>query len=123
VVLREGRHVFTAGQHIQAGLRAAATLIGEYFMPMAERVFGDAGASDVERNAATLARWIFREQPNELHVRTLLREVRLPGLRSAEQIKAAAKMLVDADWLRAPVIGFGTQSKVVYAINPRLRGQ
>jgi len=54
---------------------------------------------------------------------TYLRQVRLPGLRSAEQVKAAAKILVDADWLRAPVIGFGAQSKVVYAINPRLWGQ
>jgi hypothetical protein len=102
---------------------AATTLVGEYFMLMAERVFGDASASDDERGAATLSRWIFKERPEEVHVRTLLREVRLPGLRSAEQIKAAAKILVDADWLRAPVIGFGAQSKVVYAINPRLWGQ
>jgi hypothetical protein len=102
---------------------AAATLVGEYFMPMAERVYGDAGATDVERNAATLAQWILKDHSNDVHVRTLLREVRLPGLRSAEQIKAAAKVLVDADWLRAPVIGFGAQSKVVYAINPRLRGR
>ena len=99
---------------------AAATLVGEYFMPMAERVFGDAGASGVERNAATLARWIDKERPDEVHVRWLQREVRLPGLRSAEQIKDAANVLVDADWLRAPVIGAGAQSKVVYAINPRL---
>jgi hypothetical protein len=102
---------------------AAATLVGEYFMPMAERVFGDADASEVERSAATLARWIFKERPDEVYVRSLLRNVRLPGLRSAEQIKDAAKILVDADWLRAPVIGFGAQSKVVYAINPRLWGQ
>ena len=66
---------------------AAATLVGEYFMPMAERVFGDAGATDVERDAATLTRWILKERPDEVHVRTLIREVRLPGLRSAEQIK------------------------------------
>ena len=102
---------------------AAATLVGEYYMPMAERVFGDANASEIERNAATLARWIIKDRPNEVHVRALLREVRLPGLRSAEQVKAAAKILVEADWLRAPVIGFGAQSKVVYAINPRLWGQ
>ena len=92
-------------------------------MPMAERVFGDANASEIERNAATLARWILKARPNEVHVRALLREVRLPGLRSAEQVKAAAKILVDADWLRAPVIGFGAQSKVVYAVNPQLWGQ
>jgi hypothetical protein len=102
---------------------AAATLVSEYFMPMAERVFGDAAATEAERNAATLARWIVKERPHEVHVRRLLREVRLPGLQSAEQVKTAAKILVDADWLHAPVIGFGAQSKVVYAVNPQLRGR
>jgi Protein of unknown function (DUF3987) len=101
---------------------AAATLVGEYFVPMAERVFGDAATTGVERTAATLARWILKEQPNEVHVRRMLREVRLPGLRSAEQVKAAAKVLVDADWLREPVIGFGAQSKVAYPVNTRLWG-
>jgi hypothetical protein len=104
---------------------AAAALVESYFMPMAERVFGDAGASDVERNAATLARWIFKEQPNEVHVRQLLREVRLPGLRSAEQIKAAANLLIEADWLKAPAkTVFGQpRSRVAYFINPRLWGR
>jgi hypothetical protein len=99
---------------------AATILVGEYFMPMAERVFGDAGASDEERGAATLSRWVFKERPDEVHVRHLLREVRLPGLRTAEQVKKAADLLIDADWLRAPKIGFGTQSKVAYAVNPRI---
>jgi hypothetical protein len=102
---------------------AAATLVGEYFMPMAERVFGDAGANEIERNAATLTQWILKEKPGEVHVRTLLREVRLPGLRSAEQIKKAADLLVDADWLQAPaktVVG-QPRSRVAYPVNPRLR--
>jgi hypothetical protein len=37
---------------------AAATLVSEYYMPMAERVFGDAGATDVERDDVIPARWI-----------------------------------------------------------------
>jgi uncharacterized protein DUF3987/DUF2905 family protein len=104
---------------------AAATLVGEYFMPMAERVFGDAGATDVERDAATLTRWILKEQPDEVHVRTLLREVRLPGLRTAEQIKKAADLLVEADWLQAPAkTVFGQpRSRVAYPVNPRLWGR
>ena len=107
----------------EAAFAAAAALVESYFMPMAERVFGDAGASDVERNAATLARWIFKEQPNEVHVRTLLREVRLPGLRSAEQIKKTADLLVEADWLRAPAkTVFGQpRSRIAYPVNPKLR--
>jgi Protein of unknown function (DUF3987) len=101
---------------------AAAALVESYFMPMAERVFGDAGAADVERRAATLARWIDKERPTEVHVRMLLREVRLPGLRSAEQIKEAADLLVDADWLRAPVkTVFGQpRGRVAYPVNPLL---
>jgi putative DNA primase/helicase len=102
---------------------AAAELVSEYFLPMAARVFGDADASGAEHSAATLARWILKERPDKVHVRWLQREVRLSGLRSADQIKKAANVLVDADWLRAPVIGFGAQSKVAYAINPRLWGQ
>jgi hypothetical protein len=103
---------------------AAATLVSDYFMPMAERVYGDAAATETERTAATLARWIVREQPQQVHVRELMRSVRLPGLRSAEQIKAAANALVDADWLQAPpktVMG-QPRSRVSYPINPKVKG-
>jgi hypothetical protein len=101
---------------------AAATLVSDYFLPMAERVYGDAAATQRERGAATLARWIMKNRPTELHVRKLQREVRLPGLRSAEQIRAAADALVEADWLRAPSPGgeFGQRGRVAYPVNPRL---
>ena len=103
---------------------AAAVLVSDYFMPMAERVYGDAAATEIERAAATLARWIVREQPKEVHVRELQRDVRLSGLRTAEQIKKAADSLVEADWLRAPVKGtaFGQRGRIVYLINPKLSG-
>jgi hypothetical protein len=102
---------------------AAASLMADYFLPMAERVYGDAAATDRERGAATLARWILKERPAELHVRHLLRHERLTGLRTAEQIRAAAEVLVDADWLRPPAPGneFGQRGRVAYAVNPRLR--
>jgi hypothetical protein len=104
---------------------AAAGLVADYFMPMAERVFGDAGASETERNAATLARWIVKERPPEVHVRHLQREVRLPGLRTAERIKAACDTLVEADWLHLPVPikGFGKgRPPMIYSVNPKLYG-
>jgi hypothetical protein len=101
---------------------AAALLIGDYFMSMAERVYGDAAATREDRNAATLARWIMREHPNEAHPRHLQREVRLPGLRTADDIHAAAAVLVDADWLRppAPSTQFGPRARSAYPVNPRL---
>ena len=110
----------------QIGARAfaaAALMVADYFAPMAERVYGDAAASERERTAATLARWIVAERPAELHVRHLQREVRLPGLRTAEQIRAAAEMLVEEDWLLppAPGSGFGQRGRVAYAVNPWLR--
>jgi hypothetical protein len=108
----------------ERAFKAAAALVSSYFMPMAERVFGDAAATDTERMAATLARWIIKQRPDEVHVRHLQREVRLPGLRTAEQIKRAADALVEADWLRAPmpVTGLGKgRAPIVYLVNPLLK--
>jgi hypothetical protein len=101
---------------------AGARLMADYFVPMAERVYGDAAATERERCAATLARWILAHRPAELHVRHLQREARLPGLRTAEQIRSAADALVEADWLRPPSPGneFRQRGRVAYAVNPRL---
>ena len=91
-------------------------------MPMAERVYGDAAAPYADRDAATLARWIARERPAEVHVRRLLREVRLPGLTDAAAIHAAAKGLVEAGWLRPPEPGraFQGRGRSAYPVNPKL---
>jgi len=107
-----------------AAFEAAAALTDEYLLPMAERVFGDAAATRNERNAATLARWIIKERPAEVHVRDLQRNVRLPGLRTAELIKGAANALVEADWLRPPPFlgGFGPRVPAIYNVNPKLMG-
>lgn len=90
---------------------AAATLVADYLMPMAERVFGDATARDVDRNAATIARWIVKTRPTEVHVRRLQREVRLPGLADADAIHAAAQELVQSGWLMPPPRGEGFQQR------------
>jgi hypothetical protein len=100
---------------------AAATLVADYLMPMSERVYGDAGAPLAERNAATIARWIVHTKAEEVHVRHLLREVRLPDLRDATSIREACDVLIDADWLRPPPKGdnFG-RAKVAYPVNPNV---
>ena len=99
---------------------AGAALVADYFLPMAERVYGDATATERERSAATLAKWIISEHPAELHVRHLQRTVRLPGLRIAEEIRGAADALVEADWLRPPAPGseFGQRGRIAYTVNP-----
>jgi hypothetical protein len=101
---------------------AAALLVSDYFILMAERVYGDAAATIAERNAATLARWIHKTRAAEVHVRHLQREVRLPGLKKADDIRAATDVLIEADWLRSPAPGteFGQRGRIAYVINPRL---
>jgi hypothetical protein len=99
---------------------AAALLLSDYFMPMAERAYGDAAATDQERKAATLARWIAEFHPGEVYVRDLQRNVRLPNLIEAHDIHEAARVLVEAAWLSEPTAAGGRRRKEAYPINPRL---
>jgi hypothetical protein len=100
---------------------AAAKLVADYFMPMAESVYGDAAASSADRNAATLARWIVKRRPQEVYVRELQRRVRLPGLSLADDIHVAATVLVEAGWLKAPGRSTWQQrARSAYTINPGL---
>lgn len=108
----------------EAALANACGLVANYFMPMSARVYGDAATPAGERNAATLAKWIMREKPSEVHVRRVQREVRLPGLNTADAIHAAAGLLIEAGWL-GPLPsqkGFQIRPKAAYPINPVLRG-
>ncbi|WP_119458536.1 YfjI family protein [Rhodospirillaceae bacterium SYSU D60014] len=108
----------------KAALIGAVALVEDYFKPMAERAYGDAALPEDERNAATLARWIRRERPALLNARDLRRRVRLPGLRSADKIRAAITHLEDADWLiAAPAREGGScgRQREDYRVNPKLR--
>jgi hypothetical protein len=106
----------------QEAMFSACELVGEYYIPMAARVYGDAASPPAERNATTVAKWIMQTKPGAVHVRTLQREVRLPGLRDADAIHAACGLLVEADWLRKPAAGgFQAKPKAIYPINPAIR--
>jgi hypothetical protein len=104
-----------------AALEAATHWARYYVMPMAERTFGDAAASREDRNITILAHWIAQERPSEVHVRTLQREVRLPGLKDAEAIHAACHGLVDAGWLLVGTRPHGKdRNRAAYPVNPAL---
>ena len=105
-----------------AAMKAAVRWICDYSIPMSDRIYGDAACSKADRDTATLARWIVQERPSEVHVRTLQREVRLPGLRDAADIHAACAALVDAGWLTSTAgkTGFQHRPRAAYAINQRL---
>jgi hypothetical protein len=100
----------------------ASRLMTDYFLPMAERTYGDAAATRADRGAATLAKWILKERAKEVYVRSLQRAVRLPGLTRAEMIHEAAEVLVEADWLSQPPKGteFGPRARTAYPVNPDL---
>jgi hypothetical protein len=107
---------------IQA-VHAAAALIEDYFKPMAERVFGDAALPEVDRLAATLARWILKERPKLVNARDLRRKARLPGLRDAAKVRLALGALVEADWLRPAFErsgDHGGRQREDYEVNPKL---
>jgi hypothetical protein len=79
-------------------LMRARDFVEGYLKPMAMRVFGDAALPVVERNAATLARYIIRTKARMINLRTVQR-ARLPGLTTAELVNDAAEVLTDALWL------------------------
>ena len=105
----------------ELALAAACDLVAGYFLPMAERVYGDAATPPGDRAATVLAKWIIKTKPSVVHVRTLQRTIRLPGLKDAAAIHAAAAALVEADWLRCPEKGsFQARAPAAYPVNPAL---
>jgi Protein of unknown function (DUF3987)/Primase C terminal 2 (PriCT-2)/Bifunctional DNA primase/polymerase, N-terminal len=105
----------------------ACVLVGEYFMPMARRVYGDAAVGVTERAATTLARWIYKQRPTEVNVRHLLRTVRLEGLRGAKECHGALERLIELGWVTPPA-NFATETTrpgrrpETYRVNPAVFG-
>jgi hypothetical protein len=61
-----------------------------------------------------------QEHAEEVYVRHLQREIRLPGLTTAADLRAAAAVLIEGDWLRQPPIRPGKRSRMAYPVNPRV---
>jgi Protein of unknown function (DUF3987) len=110
----------------QPAMAAAIGLVGEYFMQMAERVYGDAVLPEEERLSATLARWLVSRHPLPTVINAReVRRLKLPGLREAEKVMVAIKGLIDADWLMpAPTRAGGSsgRQRADFAVNQRLKG-
>lgn len=108
--------------------RAGIGFVAEYVQPMARRVYGEAALPKEERDAATLARWLAGRArapeglPETVRTRTIQRE-RLPGLRTAEEVKAALAELQEGGWVR-PVPNAGGPGRPAgdWQLNPKLRG-
>ena len=108
-----------------ASVVAVADFIEGYALPMAQRVYGDAGLPAVERNAASVARYLRRSKLTSFNARDLRRTAGLPGLRDAEPFKEALDALVEAEWLRpAPTRHGATVGRRTsdYLVNPAIYG-
>ena len=105
---------------------SAAGLVEEYFLPMAERAYGDAALPKVERHAAIIAQRILKLRPEKINTREIQRKWKLPGFAKAEAIRAACDHLLEASWIdAAPSREVGTPGKPKsdFLVNPKLWGR
>ncbi|MCG5235298.1 DUF3987 domain-containing protein [Xanthobacter oligotrophicus] len=107
----------------EAAVATACEMMTDYFLPMAERVFGDASIPVAETNAATLARHIQAKRLPAFNARELRRTVG-GGLRTAEAMDAACAELVEAGLVRPvvdPKAGRGRKCRG-FEVNPAMFG-
>jgi putative DNA primase/helicase len=109
----------------KATVEAVADFLESYALPMAARVYGDAALPPVERNAATIARYLLKHRLKALNARDLRRTAGLPGVRDADAVKEALEALVEASWLRPAPSREGHnpgRQRGDYLVNPAICG-
>lgn len=88
------------------------------------RLFGDAALPPVERNAATLARYIVKEGLQRINAREIQRR-KLPRLSTKEIVAEAIEHLIEADWLRSArqkPSDAGGRPRGDFLVNPAVHG-
>jgi hypothetical protein len=99
----------------------AIVFIENYIKPMSEKVYGDAGLSTAERDAAMLGRWLLVKGGNSFNARELRRTAGLPGLREWQAIDAATAVLVETHWIRPSSASSGPGRKPKsFDVNPAI---
>jgi hypothetical protein len=98
-------------------MRAAIQLMNDYFLPMAERVFGDASIPYNERLAMILARYLRQEKLRFFNARDLHRRIGGP-LRVAADMKVACDLLVEANLIRPVKRATGGRPALEFEVNP-----
>ncbi|WP_296538879.1 DUF3987 domain-containing protein [Rhizorhabdus sp.] len=109
-----------------ATLGATIEFVESYAKPTALRVFGDAALPVVDRNAATLARYIIKHGLRVVNARDVHKKYGLPGLKDTGAVSEALAALEDADWLRNVGKRAGETAgrpKADYAVNPAVHGR
>jgi hypothetical protein len=105
---------------IQANeVHRAAAYFETYAIPMARRVYGDAGTPKEDRAATIVARWVRDNGLHELTVRDITNK-RWRGLRRADEIRRAFDVLIQAGWLRHSPEPTRGRPRDCYLVNPKL---
>ena len=105
----------------EASLLRALVLVEDYLKPMMDRVYGDAGLPEDERNAASLARHIAHNGLTAINVREMSRSARIPGIKDKAAMKAAIDALTEAGWLRPDETPTGGRPRSDFLVNPKVR--
>lgn len=103
-------------------VKEAITLMKEYFIPMAERCYGEAGLPTAERDAVKIAKEIRKRQVDHLNASDLRRNWAMPGLRKADEVSAAVYVLEEANILKSNPNRLGDskgRAKKDYLVNPK----
>jgi hypothetical protein len=100
---------------------AAAGLMDGYFLPMAERAFGEGAISQAERHARTLLRHIIATGAEVVNERAIRETPGLRGLSSADGVREAVSVLRAEDVLLPAVQDNKPgRPRAEYRVNPRL---
>lgn len=75
-------------------------LTNKYFLPMGQRVYGDAAIPVVERHAGAIARKIMKLRELTIKGRDVYKVWGIPGLRSADKAAPALAYLQEEGWIR-----------------------
>ena len=87
-----------------ASVKRACALVGGYFVPMAERVYGDAAIPEDERNAMMIAKRLRQDRASHFNARTIGRELTVE-LRNGRKMDAACEVLIDHGLIRKAEVG------------------
>ncbi len=98
-------------------LKDACRLVESYFLPQAERAFGEASIPAADRNAKILAAAIWKDECERFNAREMSRSICGP-LRDSTAMAKACDALVEAGWIR--LLPHGGTKRKDYEVNPRL---
>jgi len=109
---------------IEAGLiNLSWKLFEQYFIPMAQRVYGNAGVTQAERHAKAIAKEIMKRRELTINARTIRKDWGISGLSKAADVDKAIEVLSEAGWLhsnRDPAINRVGRPAKNYSVNPAL---